>query len=307
MKEKTIRLNKFVPNGDYLLNPSWVSGFVDGEGCFTCSIIEDKNYKLGWRVKPIIIIAVHVKDKHLIEAIKKSFGVGHVTRQGPSRVQLRVETLTELETVINHFEKYPLITKKRADYIFLKMVIKKMKRKGHLTYEGLCQIVALKAAMNLGLPGKLKKAFPDVVPVERPNVELPQTIHPDWLSGFTSAEGCFYLRVSPSKLIINPRVELVYLLTQHGRDKNLMITIKDFLNCGHVYENRTWINYRVTKFDDIDNKIIPFFKKYMIRGVKSLDFYDWSQARELMKEKKHLTPEGLELIRKIKAGMKRGR
>ena len=136
MNKKTkIRLNKLVHNelGDYKLHPNFVSGFTDGEGCFSCSIIEDKNYKVGWRVKPIIIITVHVKDKQLIEAIKKSLGVGHVTRQGSSRVQLRVETLTELETVINHFEKYPLITKKRADYILLKMVMKKMKRKGHLT------------------------------------------------------------------------------------------------------------------------------------------------------------------------------
>ena len=45
------------------------------------------------------------------------------------------------------------------------------------------------------------------------------------------------------------------------------------------------------------------FKKYPIPGVKALDFKDFCRAAELMKEKKHLTPEGLEQIKKIKAGM----
>lgn len=53
-----------------------------------------------------------------------------------------------------------------------------MNSKEHLTPEGLRQIVAIKAAMNLGLSEKLKLAFPYVVPVERPLVELPQTIDP---------------------------------------------------------------------------------------------------------------------------------
>ena len=54
-----------------------------------------------------------------------------------------------------------------------------MKRKGHLTPEGFRKIVALRASMNLGLSDKLKTAFPDVVPVERPIVMLPKTIDPN--------------------------------------------------------------------------------------------------------------------------------
>ena len=54
-----------------------------------------------------------------------------------------------------------------------------MKSQEHLTPDGLRKIVALKASMNLGLSEKLKMAFPDVVPAERPIVELPQTIDPN--------------------------------------------------------------------------------------------------------------------------------
>jgi hypothetical protein len=38
-----------------------------------------------------------------------------------------------------------------------------------------------------------------------------------------------------------------------------------------------------------------------------LDYLDFVKVIELMKEKEHLTEEGLNQIRKIKAGMNRGR
>ena len=89
-----------------------------------------------------------------------------------------MQSLKELETVINHFQKFPLITKKRADFDLLKKVFILMKNKEHLTPEGLRKIVAIRAAMNLGLSEKLQVAFPDVVRVERPLVELPLSIDP---------------------------------------------------------------------------------------------------------------------------------
>jgi len=92
-----------------------------------------------------------------------------------------VQSLNEIETVIIHFQKFPLITKKRADLKLLIRIVEKIQRKEHLTLEGLRQIVAIKASMNLGLSDKLKLVpiFPDVVPVERPLVELLQTIDPE--------------------------------------------------------------------------------------------------------------------------------
>jgi hypothetical protein len=55
------------------------------------------------------------------------------------------------------------------------------------------------------------------------------------------------------------------------------------------------------------NIIIPFFDKYKIEGCKFKDFQDWCRAAELMKNKAHLTPSGLEEIRKLKYGMNGGR
>ena len=66
--------------------------------------------------------------------------------------------------------------------------------------------------------------------------------------------------------------------------------------------NRFW-----SPFSDITEKIIPFYKKYPIVGVKVLDFNDFGKIAEMIKDKKHLTKEGLEEIKKIKSRMNTGR
>jgi hypothetical protein len=57
------------------------------------------------------------------------------------------------------------------------------------------------------------------------------------------------------------------------------------------------------RFKDNYEKILPFLHKYPILGVKAQDFEDWTKVAEMIKSKEHLTNEGLEQIRKIKARM----
>ena len=179
------------------LDPWFVTGFSDGEGCFYVSLREKKNSKLGWWVEPSFHISLHRKDKPVLDKICKLLKVGRIYEKGPSAVEFLVQSIKELEAVINHFDKYPLNTKKRTDFLLWKKIILLIKREEHLTPEDLGIIVANRAAINLGLSEKLSYAFSEVVPVERPIVELPITIHPEWLAGFTSAEGSFYIVVTP--------------------------------------------------------------------------------------------------------------
>ena len=94
---------------------------------------------------PGFTIVLHNKDNPLLVGIQKSLQVdGKIYRQGPDKLQLQVHSIKELESVIIHFEKFELLTQKRYDFRFSKRVLKKMKRKEHLTLEGLHVIVAIK-------------------------------------------------------------------------------------------------------------------------------------------------------------------
>ena len=274
---------------NFQLDPLWVTGFIDGEGCFHVSITENKELNLGWRVHQRFTITLHKKDEAILELIQKFFAVGQIYKQGPQVLQFRVLSSKDLKIIKNHFAKFPLKTKKRRDLELWIKVEKKIERREHLTLEGLRQIVGIKAAMNLGLSEVLQKAFPDVVPAERPNVKLPKTIDPHWLAGFTAAEGSFMVKIQKSKTRVGYSVYSVFKLTQHARDKQLMRIIFKYLDCGNIYKRGEVIDLRISKLSDILNTIIPFFKKYPIKGVKAKDFNDFCIVAEMMKNKAHLT------------------
>jgi hypothetical protein len=99
----------------------------------------------------------------------------------------------ELKVIIDHFDKYPLITQKQVNFKLFKQVVEMLSRKEHLTIEGIHKLIAIKASINLGLSEELKAAFPDTIPVMRPIVEDQEIKDSNWLSGFTSAEGCFLI------------------------------------------------------------------------------------------------------------------
>ena len=82
-----------------------------------------------------------------------------------------------------------------------------------------------------------------------------------------------------------------------GRGKNLTSTFAFALqNSKAKVEKKVGISedksvhLQIAKFTDINEKIIPFFDKYPIKGVKSLDFEDFKKVCKLIENKKHLTP-----------------
>lgn len=242
--------------------------------------------------------------------IQNYFGVGQVYSSKAESSQYRVESVKQLEIIIKHFDSYGLITQKWADYQLFKKGIELLKDKKHLTKEGLDKLIAIKASLNLGLSNELKTAFPKVVPVSRPIVSNQNIPDPNWIAGFTSAEGCFIVNIKQSKTnSLGYQTILRFQITQHTRDRFLLTNIINYLGCGHLHgsENFQFLNFVVHKLSDIFEKIVPFFVKYPILGVKSNDFSDFIQVAELMKEKSHLNQEGLDQIRKIKAGMNKGR
>lgn len=296
-------------------NPGWITGFVDGEGSFGIQLVRSSSTRLGWAVGLTFSIGLHLKDRIVLEHIRTYFGVGDISCSSDV-VRFRIRTIDGSNVIIKHFDKHPLITQKLYDYLLWRQVLIMINGKEHLTEEGLKKIVAIKAAINLGLSDKLREAFPYVTPVNRmpPLVPgrvgsppVPKTLDPYWLAGFTSGEGCFSVSIVKSRNI--ELIRLRFYLSQHTRDEELMKSLTEYFNCGFYRKNgdRPSGFFAVDKFSDLNEKIIPFFKKYCIFGVKKLDFQDFCIAAKLMEKKQHLTPEGRDQIRRIRAGMNKFR
>jgi hypothetical protein len=108
--------NSQVLNSEYSnkkLNPYYVTGFVDGEGCFLINIAPRSNQKLGYTVYLVFKLKLHSRDRALLENIRNYFGqVGNITTRKDGYIEYIVSSKKDLEVVINHFDSYPLITQK---------------------------------------------------------------------------------------------------------------------------------------------------------------------------------------------------
>jgi hypothetical protein len=128
------------------------------------------------------------------------------------------------------------------------------------------------------------------------------------LAGFTSGDGSFIVNIYKTpRSRLNMEVKLEYKVTQDLRDTVLLESLVSYFNCGGITRRPTAIDFRVTRFSDLVDIILPFFDKYNIEGVKAKDYMDFKLAVEIVKQKGHLTREGLEKIQTIKMGMNTGR
>jgi len=96
------------------------------------------------------------------------------------------------------------------------------------------------------------------------------------MSGFVAAEGSFYLLLRESGQFTN-----IFSITQDHRDLELFEKFNDY--CGKNYHRpkSTRCDFMVQNRTHIKDIIIPFFIKYPLVNIKSLDFDDFSKALTL--------------------------
>lgn len=292
------------------LNPQYVTRFSDAEFTFSLKNIKISTNKTGWYVQPVFRIELHHKDALILEKIHSFFGVGNFRLQlntGRNSVAIySVESIKDLiNVIIPHFDKYPLLTQKQADFLIFKKIVILLSNKEHLTMEGLRKIVSMRASLNKGLSSLLKDNFKNIIPIERPIIEVPIYFDPFWILGFVEGEGCFNIKLSKYK--DKSIVTLRFILSQHCKDRLLIINLMNFLGCGKLEETSLITRLVVNKFEDIQQKIIPFFKNYQLLGIKNKDFIVWCKASEIINNKAHLTKEGFVIFNSIKLNMNVGR
>jgi len=300
------------------LNPYWVTGFADAESSFSIRVGKDESRFKSLRIAPIFSIELHEKDSNLLKEIQNFFVVGTIikrVKKGNPTAIYSVQSISALKDVIlPYFNKNNLLTQKKEDFRLFSLVVDMLYDRKHNNEEGLNKILSYKASMGKGLSKTLLSIFPGIEPSVR-NLVLPtKDFNPFWVAGFVDGEGCFYVKTSKIKqgLGIAYKVNVYFSISQHKRDIALLENLVTYFNCGLVETVKTrptQSSYVVYKFDDILNKIIPFFDTYPLKGKKLLDFYDFKKIASIT-EKNTKYDENSYLLKeiiKIKKNMNRNR
>ncbi len=139
-----------------MLNPNYVVGFVDGEGCF--SITLNKNGDRLPEVRLIFEIELREDDEPILREIQKVLSCGNIYRLEYERyakwrphVKLKVSNFTDIsQKIIPFFQRYPPQAKKSVQFDKFCQVAELIKTKHHLTPEGIEKIRALRHRDSLG-------------------------------------------------------------------------------------------------------------------------------------------------------------
>jgi hypothetical protein len=130
--------------------PSYISGYMDGEGCFTVSISPRRTLRVGWEVRPSASVSQNGDRAEVLLAIQQYFGCGTLRPDRSDKtLKWEVRNLSLLvERVIPHFVAYPILSGKQRDFELFASVCEAMVQGRHREPDGLREIVRWAGAMN---------------------------------------------------------------------------------------------------------------------------------------------------------------
>ncbi len=138
---------------NFALNPYYVVGFVDGEGCF--SITVNRHHGRLSEVRLIFAIELEESDGEILEKIVNTIGCGKIYRlvyknhpKWHPHCKLKISNIKDInEKVIPFFTKYPLQAKKRMQFEKFCRVAKLISEKKHLGDENIREIIRIRDEM----------------------------------------------------------------------------------------------------------------------------------------------------------------
>ena len=135
---------------------SYLSGFVDGEGCFCVSINRSKRHKFGWEVRPSFSVSQNSNRVNILELLKEKFKCGAIRPDRSDKtLKFEVRSIDDLVgKVIPHFKRYPLLSNKQSEFERFAVICRMMQERKHLTIDGIRKILEVTRTINLS--GKKK-------------------------------------------------------------------------------------------------------------------------------------------------------
>ncbi len=129
---------------------SYISGYVDGEGCFCVSLRPQPRIRIGWEVRPSFSVSQNDDRAELIKLLPEVFGGGTIRPDRSDKtLKFEIRSLeTLISSVIPFFDTFPLLSSKRRDFEIFRGICLGMSEGLHLTASGIVLIASQAERMN---------------------------------------------------------------------------------------------------------------------------------------------------------------
>ncbi len=134
------------------LDPWYVTGLTEGEGCFCISLAVRAKLRTGLEVRPSFSLSLNEKDLRLLEDLQAFFGRGWIREsKGDRTFKFEVRAIRDLTgAILPHFERFPLRGYKARSCAGFSRVCEMIEQGDHLQRDGLREIVGIAYQINLG-------------------------------------------------------------------------------------------------------------------------------------------------------------
>jgi hypothetical protein len=144
-----------------LIKIGWITGYVDGEGCFSINLIRQphrhgrRGYRTGFQVAHEFAVTQGASSVDSLHLLVKFFGVGNVyinnryDNHKEHMYRYCVRSRKELvKTIVPFFQRYPLRTSKQGNFLKFAKCMRLIETGVQLTTSGLIKIVEIAETMN---------------------------------------------------------------------------------------------------------------------------------------------------------------
>jgi hypothetical protein len=147
---------------------SYISGFVDGEGCFCVSFQPSRRHRIGWEARPSFSVSQNADRAEVLYLLQKRWDCGFIRPDRSDKtIKYEVRNVRHLvESVLPHFRAYPMMSPKQADAERLDRICQLIVDRRHHDLEGFEHIVRIAVEMNPS--GKRKYSGSDILRSLRP-------------------------------------------------------------------------------------------------------------------------------------------
>ena len=132
------------------LDPWFVTGLIEGEGCFSVSFTKRNRLRIGIETKPSFSISLNHRDLNLLKQVHAYFNCGGIRYSRSDRTyKFEVRSIGDIvEQIIPHFKKFPLQGNKLSDFIKFVKICKNVRANLHMSKKHLKEIIETAYQMN---------------------------------------------------------------------------------------------------------------------------------------------------------------
>lgn len=300
----------------------WLRGFIDAEGCFYIEPTRLSEYSFQFKMR----IKLHCDDRPLLCYIRDRLNIGSIhplnidlvaQKNWVTWTVIRREDVEKLFTILA-----PLNPSKNFDYQNFKKAFNLVKEIKNSTISEKNaikdQVLYLKSIMNTKKTVTVASSLLDNMNQTHAASSFYKEkgtnikITPYYLLGFIEGEGCFtfsryafstFFQIEQTiseKPVIEAIAEYLKSIIPDNlvelKDSKKLINIVDRKARGRTVNEKPSVTLTFSNMKYLTQVFIPFLDSLIFLSKKNLDYRDWKKIVSIKVSKKHLTPEGKELI-----------